>query len=46
MKKLLFLFCGMAVLSLLMSGCGETCNGIIKDSKRIGTGIKTVFIRE
>ena len=41
-----------SLLSLLLfvcffiSGCGETVNGVIKDTKRIGNGVKTIFVRE
>ncbi len=36
-------------LILLMSfiaGCGETVNGVVKDTKRIGAGVKKIFVRE
>jgi len=33
------------MLTFLVTGCGETVNGMVKDTKRIGTGIKTVFVR-
>ncbi len=46
MNKIFFLLCCMVVMASLLIGCGETFNGAVKDSKRIGSGIKTVFIRE
>jgi len=30
----------------VLSGCGETVTGVVKDARRIGTGVKTVFIRD
>ncbi|MDD5634503.1 MAG: hypothetical protein PHW46_04420 [Candidatus Omnitrophica bacterium] len=32
--------------SYLASGCGETVNGVAKDTKRIGSGVHKIFIRE
>ncbi|MBL7158802.1 MAG: hypothetical protein ISS91_04775 [Candidatus Omnitrophica bacterium] len=34
------------LLSVVLSGCGETVKGICRDTKRVGKGVKTVFIRE
>ncbi|MFC1644352.1 hypothetical protein ACFL5C_03460 [Candidatus Omnitrophota bacterium] len=39
-------FVSLLLLIAFIAGCGETVNGMIKDTKRIGTGVKTVFIRE
>jgi len=36
----------LLVLASMLAGCGETVNGMVKDTKRIGTGVKTVFIRD
>ena len=36
----------LMALAMLASGCGETISGIGKDAKRIGKGVKTVFIRD
>ncbi len=30
----------------VLSGCGETVNGMVKDTKRIGTGVHKIFVRE
>ncbi len=40
-----------AVISLLvmvtfLAGCGETINGMVKDTKRIGNGVRKVFVRD
>ena len=36
----------IAILSMLiLTGCGETINGIGKDAQRVGKGIKTVFFK-
>ncbi len=45
MKKIL----AVAILisfTLTIVGCGETISGATKDIKRMGKGIKTVFIRD
>ncbi len=34
------------VIIAFLAGCGETVNGMVKDTKRIGSGVKKVFIRE
>jgi len=36
----------LIILASFLAGCGETMNGMVKDTKRIGTGVKTVFIRD
>ena len=46
MKKTGLLLILLVTASFLLTGCGETVNGMIKDTKRIGAGIKTVFVRE
>ncbi len=45
MKKNISLFI-LVILVFFASGCGETVNGVVKDTKRIGSGIKKVFVRE
>lgn len=45
MRKLMTLLL-LIVLIFLFSGCGETLLGISKDVKRMGKGIKTIFVRE
>ena len=35
----------VCLTSLLVTGCGETINGMVKDTKRIGGGVKTIFVR-
>ena len=36
----------LLVLAGFLAGCGETVHGVVKDSRRIGSGVKKVFIRE
>ncbi len=43
-KIILVMFIAMLVLPL--SGCGETVHGVSKDVKRMGKGVKTIFIRD
>ncbi len=45
MKKAV-VFVSLLVVAAFLSGCGETVNGAIKDTKRIGSGIKKVFVRD
>ena len=45
MKKLV-LFVSLFLITVFLAGCGETVNGMVKDTKRIGSGIKQVFIRD
>lgn len=40
------LFVTLLVLTAFLAGCGETVNGMVKDTKRIGSGVKKVFIRD
>ncbi|MFH1665735.1 MAG: hypothetical protein ABIA77_06295 [Candidatus Omnitrophota bacterium] len=45
MKKIVAVMALFIVISFL-AGCGETLNGVVKDTKRISSGVKKVFIRE
>jgi len=36
----------LLMLAFILAGCGETVNGMVKDTKRIGGGVKKVFIRD
>ena len=46
MKKNMF-FLSLALLTaMLLTGCGETLNGMGKDVKRVGKGVKTIFVRD
>lgn len=45
MRKLFSIVALLAVISFL-AGCGETVNGMVKDTKRIGSGVKKVFVRD
>jgi predicted small secreted protein len=45
MKRIAFVISLLLLISLL-AGCGETVNGVVKDTKRIGSGIRTVFVRD
>lgn len=45
MKKIL----AVAILisfTLTIMGCGETISGATKDIKRMGKGVKTIFVRD
>ena len=45
MKKIivaLMLIC----FTLTIVGCGETISGATKDIKRMGKGVKTIFVRD
>jgi len=44
--KRLILAAFVSMLVLQLSGCGETVQGISKDAKRMGKGVKTIFIRD
>lgn len=45
MRKLLSII-SLIMIAAFLAGCGETVNGMVKDTKRIGGGVKKVFIRE
>ncbi|MGB2600760.1 MAG: hypothetical protein WBD00_06900 [Candidatus Omnitrophota bacterium] len=45
MRKL-FSLVSLLILITFLAGCGETVNGAIKDTKRIGSGVKKVFVRD
>lgn len=45
MKKIVTLV-SLLVLVAFLAGCGETVNGAVKDTKRIGSGVKKVFVRD
>ena len=45
MKKFAALITVIVAVSFL-SGCGETVTGMVKDTKRIGGGVKKIFVRE
>lgn len=36
----------LTILVLQLSGCGETLQGLGKDTTRMGKGIRTIFIRD
>jgi len=46
MKRHVALILALIFVTLVITGCGETFSGIGKDARRIGKGVKTVFIRE
>ena len=39
-------FVSMLLLITFLAGCGETINGMSKDTQRIGAGAKKIFIRD
>ena len=41
-----FSLVSLLLLVAFLAGCGETVNGMIKDTKRIGSGVKKVFVRD
>lgn len=45
MKKLIAIIPFLLIIAFL-AGCGETVNGAIKDTKRVGAGIRKIFIRD
>ncbi len=45
MRRFVSLISLMLLLSFL-AGCGETVNGVVKDSRRIGAGVRKVFVRD
>ena len=36
----------LVMLALQLAGCGETLQGIGKDVRRVGQGVKTIFVRD
>jgi len=46
MKKIVILVLVLISVSLIVTGCGETLNGISKDVQRVGKGVKTIFVRD
>lgn len=46
MKKTFSILSLLVLFSFLVTGCGETVNGMVKDGKRIGSGIKKVFVQD
>ncbi len=46
MDKKMYCMALLLLVSFVLSGCGETVHGMVKDAKRIGNGCRTVFIRE
>ncbi|MFA6636127.1 MAG: hypothetical protein WCV56_03290 [Candidatus Omnitrophota bacterium] len=36
----------LLVMASFLAGCGETVHGMVKDTRRIGGGVRKVFIRE
>ena len=36
----------LAVVSISLIGCGETVAGVGKDARRMGKGVKTIFVRD
>ncbi|MFA6320665.1 MAG: hypothetical protein WCY36_02270 [Candidatus Omnitrophota bacterium] len=45
MKKLKLLIT-MLVITVIMTGCGETVTGVGKDINRMGRGVNTFFFRQ
>lgn len=48
MKKHICIVMLLAAITgaMVISGCGETVNGLGKDTKRMGKGVKTFFFRD
>ena len=45
MRKLISLI-SLILLVAFLAGCGETIHGAVKDTKRIGSGVRKVFVRD
>lgn len=45
MRKALPIIALILLVSFL-AGCGETVSGMVRDTKRIGSGVRKVFVRE
>ncbi|MBD3379170.1 MAG: hypothetical protein GF408_01765 [Candidatus Omnitrophica bacterium] len=45
MRKVLGAISLLLLVSFL-SGCGETVHGMVTDTKRIGRGVKKIFVRD
>lgn len=43
MKRILSMVAVLVIITVL-AGCGETFRGVVNDSKRIGSGVKEVFV--
>ncbi len=37
-------YCILALI--VLAGCGETVRGVWKDTKRVGYGVKTIFVSD
>ena len=46
MKKMFVVVALLSLTALLVTGCGETIHGMVKDTKRIGGGVKSIFVSE
>ncbi|MGB2706160.1 MAG: hypothetical protein WBC74_04835 [Candidatus Omnitrophota bacterium] len=46
MKKIVVLVLLLISVSLIITACGETFSGMGKDTRRMGQGVKTIFIRD
>lgn len=46
MKRYMILISWAILAIFFFVGCGETVNGMIKDTRRIGGGVKKVFVRD
>ena len=44
--KKMILTAFLAIIIFQLTGCGETVQAIGKDVRRMGKGVKTIFIRE
>ena len=45
MKKIVIMIL-LAAFVLSAIGCGSTASGLGKDARRIGRGVKTIFVRD
>ncbi|MGB2600041.1 MAG: entericidin [Candidatus Omnitrophota bacterium] len=45
MRKIIPLL-SLLILAAFLAGCGETVKGAVKDTKRIGSGVRKVFISD
>lgn len=46
MKRSVVLVLALLLASFIITACGETLSGMGKDAKRMGKGVKTIFVRD
>ncbi len=46
MKKMFVVVALLSLTAFLVTGCGETIHGMVRDTKRIGGGVKSIFVSD